>query len=121
MLFLAIRLLLIGPHGCGKTAIRRAMLHQPFPSSYKRGFLSKHETYMHIDNTSIPVELWDASEESWPALTQLIVDVVLLCIDISDRKSLDKVWNTEVRSSILHSFLFQSAAEYLVYFVSFYN
>jgi len=93
-----IRILLIGPHGSGKTALRRAALHQPFTDVYKPGFLSVHDTYMHINNISVPVELWDATEESWPAVEQLLVDVVVLCLDISNPKSIDYVRQTDVRS-----------------------
>lgn len=89
---------MLGPHGSGKTALRRAALRQPFVEEYKPGFLSKHDTYMHINNTSVPVELWDATEDSWPAVTQLIVDVVILCLDISNPKSIEYIEKTEVRS-----------------------
>lgn len=92
-----IRVLLIGPHNSGKTAIRRAALHQPFTEEYKPGFLSSHETYMHINNTTVPVELWDATEDSWQAIAQLLVDVVVVCIDISNPRSIDYIKSSEVR------------------------
>ena len=58
-----------------------------------------HDTYMHINNTSVPVQLWDATEESWPALTQLLVDVVVVCIDIENPRSIEYIRNAEVRLS----------------------
>lgn len=96
-----VRVLLIGPHGSGKTALRRAALHQPFTQAYKPGFLSVHDTYMHINNTSVPVELWDATEESWPAVTQLLVDVVVVCIDISNPRSIEYIRQTEYFKTLL--------------------
>ena len=97
-----IRVLLIGPHGSGKTALRRAALRQPFTEVYKPGFLSKYETYMHINNTTVSVELWDATEEAWPVLSQLVVDVVVLCLDISNQKSIEYVEKTDVRISHMY-------------------
>lgn len=94
---LEIRVLLIGPSGAGKTAIRKAALHQPFAEEYKPGFLSCHDTYIHINNTTVPVELWDATETSWQAISQLIVDVVIVCIDLSNIRSLSYLKGAEVR------------------------
>lgn len=94
-----VSIVLIGPPGSGKTAFRRAVLHQPFSHVYKKGFLSKHETYMHIDDVSVSVDLWDATEDSWPAISQLIPHVVIVCLDISDPLSLDKVIKSQVRTT----------------------
>lgn len=98
---LEIRVLLIGPHASGKTAIRRAALHQSFTEEFKPGFLSTHNTYIHINQTTVPVELWDATEDSWTAISQLLVDVVIVCIDISNPRAIDYLKNAEVRHYLL--------------------
>ena len=89
--------MLLGPSASGKTAIRKAALHQPFAEEYKPGFLSCHDTYIHINNTTVPVELWDATESSWQAISQLLVDIVIVCIDIANPRVLEYLKSAEVR------------------------
>ena len=95
-----IHLLIIGPHGSGKSNLRRALQRKSFVKAHKPSFLAKGVAKFEINDASVPVDIWDATEQSWPAIVQLVVDAVLLCVDITNPKSIEEVEKSEVRSDM---------------------
>jgi hypothetical protein len=75
-------------------------LRKPFVKAHKPSFLSKSETKFDINHVPVPVDVWDATEQSWPTLVQLVVDLVIVCVDLTNPNSIEEVKSAEVCSEI---------------------
>lgn len=98
IMLLEIRLVLVGPHASGKTAFRRTLQGKPFKTTHSRGFLRRYGATVDIESEKVPIQVWEASEESAASLQKLLVDIYVLVIDGSSSQSLSDIEKTDVRT-----------------------
>lgn len=89
----------MGPHASGKTAFRRTLQGKPFKQTYNRGFLRRYEASVDIESEKVPIQVWEASEESAASLQKLLVDIYVILIDGSSSQSLSDIEKAEVRTT----------------------
>lgn len=81
----------------GSKALSRALRSKPQRNTHHPVFLSKHEVSIDINRVSTPLEIWQASVESYAALTQLLLDVVFLVVDPSQDNCIESTQSKPVR------------------------
>lgn len=102
-----LKLIIIGPPGCGKTSIIRKYIHNTYSEFYRStigvDFALKKLIY---NNNIIHIQLWDlAGQERFGLYTKIYYknsNGAIIVYDLADKSSFDKVplWLEDIQSKI---------------------
>lgn len=100
----AIKCVVIGDGGVGKTCLMKTYVDDCFPAEYVPTVFDNYTAVLRIDGQNINLGLWDTSGQSnYDRLRPLAypqTDVFLLCFAVNNKDSYDNVrlrWFPEVR------------------------
>ncbi|XP_040272069.1 rho-related GTP-binding protein RhoF [Bufo bufo] len=99
----AVKIVIVGDGGCGKTSLLMVYAKGSFPEQYAPSVFEKYTTSIKIGNKEVCLHLYDtAGQEDYDRLRPLSyqdVNLVLICFDVTSPTSFDNVlikWYPEV-------------------------